>query len=91
MVGGGYDQQLPTAPNGRLMIPSTAVRVPGSGMASPRLQTTPQPLTKSQKAKDEMKMAYQVGREEALQQRRNDLEDDVSFPNLLSKKNKYFL
>lgn len=45
-------------------------------MASPRLQTTPQPLTKSQKAKDEMKMAYQVGREEALQQRRNDLEDD---------------
>ncbi|CCD69779.1 Protein strawberry notch homolog [Caenorhabditis elegans] len=76
MVGGGYDQQLPTAPNGRLMIPSTAVRVPGSGMASPRLQTTPQPLTKSQKAKDEMKMAYQVGREEALQQRRNDLEDD---------------
>lgn len=76
MVGGGYEQQLPLNSNGRMMIPSTSgVRIP-SGLASPRIQPPPQPLTKSQKAKDEMRMAYQVGRDEALLQRRNDLEDD---------------
>ncbi|KAF1762770.1 hypothetical protein GCK72_011033 [Caenorhabditis remanei] len=75
MVGGGYDQQL--ASNGRLiMSTNTMVRVPGSGLGSPRLSLTPQPQTKSQKAKDEMRMAYQVGRDEAALQRKNDLEDD---------------
>ena len=77
MVGGGYDQQLTS--NGRLiMSTNTMVRVPGSGLGSPRLSLTPQPQTKSQKAKDEMRMAYQVGRDEAALQRKNDLEDDVS-------------
>ncbi|CAI2349586.1 unnamed protein product [Caenorhabditis sp. 36 PRJEB53466] len=78
-MAGGYEQQpqqLPGAP-GRLMIPNGAVsRNGGSGLVSPRIPTVPQPQTKSQKAKDEMRMAYQMGREEAIQQRRNDLEDD---------------
>lgn len=77
MVGGGYEQQLPVAPNGRLLMSTNSmVRVPGSGLGSPRLSLTPQPQTKSQKAKDEMRMAYQVGRDEAALQRKNDLEDD---------------
>ncbi|ULT98449.1 hypothetical protein L3Y34_000075 [Caenorhabditis briggsae] len=80
MVGGYDPQQLPqVAPNGRLIIPTNSVMrgIPGpSGMPSPRIPVTPQPQTKSQKAKDEMRMAYQVGRDEALQQRKNDLEDD---------------
>lgn len=74
---GGYDQSLPLGPNGRLLIPTTSNRMAGgAGMLSPRIQAAPQPLTKSQKAKDEMRMAYQVGKDEAMQQRRNDLEDD---------------
>lgn len=78
---GGYEQQLTQmAPNGRLIMPTIPMGrgvVGPSGLASPRLPMTPQPQTKSQKAKDEMRMAYQVGqREEIMQQRKNDLEDD---------------
>lgn len=75
---GGYEQQMPSIPpHGRLIMPTNAmVRGHPSALSSPRVSVTPQPQNKSQKAKDEMRMAYQVGRDEALLQRKNDLEDD---------------
>ncbi|CAB3402081.1 unnamed protein product [Caenorhabditis bovis] len=78
-AGGAFEYNMNSQ---RLMMTSSLPRSPGSGL-SPRVvpsfnstAATPILQSKSQKAKDEMKMAYQMGRDELIEQRRNEIDDD---------------